>query len=170
MLIFSAGMTRAVNSKRAIAECLDVALGDGPERPAGLLILHASLGHDLGDLAAEALPLAPGSTVVGASCCGVVGTEGVSESMKALGIMSVRGAPGEWASGTGTDPDQPLTQSSGSASRDSARRRSAHRARRRARESPNASGRSIADRLRQPRMSAKESVGLLPSHAGALDR
>lgn len=97
MLTFSAGMTRAVNSKRAIAECLDIALGEGPERPASLLILHASLGHDLGDLAAEALRLAPGSTVVGASCCGVVGAEGVSESMKALGIMSVRGEPGEWS-------------------------------------------------------------------------
>lgn len=95
MLSFSSGMTRAVNSKRAIAECLDAALGEGPDRPPGLIILHASLGHDLGELAAEALRLAPGSQVVGASCCGVVGSEGVSESMKALGVMAVRGEVGE---------------------------------------------------------------------------
>ena len=97
MLSFSSGMTRAVNSKRAVAECLDSALGEGSDRPAGLIILHASLGHDLAELAAEALRLSPGSQVVGASCCGVVGSEGVSESMKALGVMSVRGEIGEWA-------------------------------------------------------------------------
>jgi hypothetical protein len=90
-------MTRAVNSKRAVAECLDSALGESSDRPAGLTILHASLDHDLAELAAEALRPAPGSQVMGASYCGVVGSEGVRESMKALGVMSVRGESGEWA-------------------------------------------------------------------------
>jgi hypothetical protein len=80
-----------VNSKRAMAECLEVALG-AENTDCDLLMIHASIGHNLKALAAEAHRLAPSARIVGASCCGIVGSEGVSESMKDVAIMAVRGA------------------------------------------------------------------------------
>ncbi|HSO79243.1 MAG TPA: FIST N-terminal domain-containing protein [Chromatiaceae bacterium] len=95
MLQFFSASTRMVNSRRAIAECLEAALGEG-DTDCDLVIIHASLGHDYPALLAETRQLAPSARVVGNSCCGIVGREGVSESMKDLAIMAVRGA-GEMA-------------------------------------------------------------------------
>lgn len=91
MLQFFSASTRMVNSRRAIAECLEAALGEG-DTDCDLVIIHASLGHDYPALLAETRQLAPSARVVGNSCCGIVGREGVSESMKDLAIMAVRGA------------------------------------------------------------------------------
>ncbi len=91
MLQFFSASTRMVNSRRAIAECLEAALGEG-NTDCDLVIIHASLGHDYPALLAETRRLAPSARVVGSSCCGIVGREGVSESMKDLAIMAVRGA------------------------------------------------------------------------------
>lgn len=88
--LFSAS-TRMVNSRRAMAECLEAALGEGGAG-CDLVLLHASLGHDYLELADEARRLVPGVRVLGSSCCGVVGREGVSESMKDVAIMAIRGA------------------------------------------------------------------------------
>lgn len=89
MLTFSSSSARIVNSRRAIAECFEVAC-EGRPSPS-LVFIHASIGHDFKELADEAARLAPGATVVGASCCGVVGSEGVSESMKDVAVMAVSG-------------------------------------------------------------------------------
>lgn len=91
MLTFHSASTRIVNSRRAITECLEAALGEG-QTDCDLLVLHASMGHDFEALVQEARRLAPSARIVGSSCCGVVGSEGVSESMKDLAIMAVRGA------------------------------------------------------------------------------
>jgi len=56
-----------------------------------LLMIHASVGHDFSELASEAAKLAPGAMVVGASCCGIIGREGVSETMRDVAIMAVTG-------------------------------------------------------------------------------
>jgi hypothetical protein len=56
-----------------------------------LIILHASLGHSFQELIAQAQELAPRAKVVAASCCGIVGKEGVSETMKDIALMAVRG-------------------------------------------------------------------------------
>lgn len=88
--LFSAS-ARIVNSRRAIAECLEAALGEG-QTDCDLIVIHASIGHDYQALIDEAARLAPSARVVGASCCGVVGREGVSESMHDVAIMAVRGA------------------------------------------------------------------------------
>ncbi|NCA70253.1 MAG: hypothetical protein EOM91_09120 [Sphingobacteriia bacterium] len=80
-----------VSSRRAIAECLESALGEG-DTDCDLVIIHASLGHDYAVLLDETKRLAPSARIVGSSCCGIVGREGVSESMKDLAIMVVRGA------------------------------------------------------------------------------
>ncbi len=90
MLSFFSASTRMVNSRRAMIECLEAALGEG-DTDCDLLLIHASIGHNLQVLADEARVHAPSARVVGASCCGVVGREGVSESMNDVAIMAVRG-------------------------------------------------------------------------------
>jgi hypothetical protein len=89
MLEFFSASTRMVNSRHAILECLEAALGSN--KKCDLVMLHASIGHDYHALADEVRRQIPGVRVVGASCCGIVGSEGVSESMKDLAIMAVRG-------------------------------------------------------------------------------
>lgn len=90
MLRFYSSSARVVNSRRAIHECLEAAFGD--ETPAcDLLVIHASIGHKFKQLAQEARKVLPNAQIVGASCCGVVGREGVSESMKDVAIMAVQG-------------------------------------------------------------------------------
>ena len=90
MLQFQSASARIIDSRRAIADCLEAACGDLAAET-DLLILHASIGHDFQQLADEAAALAPKARIVGASCCGVVGSEGVSESMKDLALMAIRG-------------------------------------------------------------------------------
>ena len=80
-----------VQSKGAITECLEAALGSNNTSDCDLIIIHASLGHNYQELAAQARALAPGARVVGASCCGIVGSEGVSESMKDVAVMTLKG-------------------------------------------------------------------------------
>lgn len=89
MLEFYSASTRMVNTRHAIQECLETALGPG--NPCDLVLLHASIGHDYHALLDETRRLMPGARVLGASCCGIVGTEGVSESMKDLAVMAVKG-------------------------------------------------------------------------------
>lgn len=89
MLEFFSASTRMVNSRHAIQECLDSALGT--DRRCDLVMLAASIGHDYRVLADEIHQQIPGVRVVGASCCGIVGTEGVSESLKDVALMAVRG-------------------------------------------------------------------------------
>ena len=54
-------------------------------------MIHAALGHDFKVLLDETRRLAPKARVVAASGCGVVGRDGVSESMKDIAIMAVQG-------------------------------------------------------------------------------
>lgn len=90
MLSFFSASTRMVNSRRAMLECLEAALGEG-DTDCDLIVIHASIGHNLKVLADEARTHAPSARIVGASCCGVVGREGVSESMNDVAVMAVRG-------------------------------------------------------------------------------
>lgn len=90
MLEFFSASARVINSRHAISECFQSAMGDRAGE-ADLVIIHASMGHRFEVLMDEARRLAPGARIVGASCCGVVGREGVSESMKDVAVMMVVG-------------------------------------------------------------------------------
>ena len=79
-----------VNTRRGVLECLESAIGDDFSK-ADLLIWHASLGHDFSELVEASREFAPQARVVATSCCGVVGKEGVSESMKDIALMAVQG-------------------------------------------------------------------------------
>lgn len=100
MLKFSSYSTRMVNTKRGVLECLESAVGDDPSN-VDLLIWHASIGHDFHALVDACKEYAPQARVVAASCCGVVGVEGVSESMKDIALMAVEGKEFAVAHGDG---------------------------------------------------------------------
>jgi hypothetical protein len=90
MLRFYSGSTRSVNVSRGLAECLESAMGK--EYPnSDLIVIHASVGHNFKELMKEARNLAPNATILAASCCGIVGREGVSESMKDIALMAIKG-------------------------------------------------------------------------------
>lgn len=90
MVQFYSGSARIVNTKRGVEECIEIAGNGKPINP-DLLIFHASMGHDFNDIVTESKRLYPNADVVAASCCGVVGREGVSESMKDMALMAIEG-------------------------------------------------------------------------------
>ncbi len=96
MLSFHSAAVRAVNSERALAECLEIAFPQGLPADIGLFIVNSALGHKLDKLGAILGQMAPGAAVVGASCSGVIGREGVGESMSDLALMAVSGPAAEW--------------------------------------------------------------------------
>lgn len=90
MLSFHSSSARIINTKRSVEECLEIALGEN-NQPVDLLIYHASIGHDFNDILHKSKELHPNADVVVASCCGIVGKEGVSESMKDMALMAIKG-------------------------------------------------------------------------------
>jgi hypothetical protein len=74
---------------------MESAFGEGQDTDCDLLVLHVSMGHNFQEMLDQAREMAPSAKIVGASCCGIIGSEGVSESMKDVAIMAVRGDPGE---------------------------------------------------------------------------
>ncbi len=90
MLQFHSASARIVNTKRAVMECLESAMGNDYAQ-SNLIILHASIGHNFQEMVDQAKEMAPNAKIVAASCCGVVGKEGVSESMKDMALMAVKG-------------------------------------------------------------------------------
>ena len=49
MLAFFSSSARVVNTKRAVMECLEIAMGNEYSN-ADLLIFHASIGHDFQEM------------------------------------------------------------------------------------------------------------------------
>ena len=90
MLHFYSSSARIINTRRAVTECMEIALGES-YADTDLIILHASIGHNFQEMVDQAHMMAPNATIVAASCCGVVGKEGVSESMKDIAMMAIKG-------------------------------------------------------------------------------
>ncbi len=97
MLQFFSASTNIVNSKRAITECLEKALTGQPDLNCDLLIINSAMGHNFSELLGEAHRLSPDAQIVGCTASGIIGREGPDESMKALGIMAVKGPKEEFA-------------------------------------------------------------------------
>ena len=91
MLQFFSGSARIINTRRAVTECMEIALGD-QVADVSLVVLHASIGHNFQDMVDQVHEMAPQARILAASCCGVVGREGVSESMKDMALMAVKGS------------------------------------------------------------------------------
>jgi len=96
MLKFYSASTSIVNSKRAITECLEVALEGEPNLDCDLIIIYTAMGHNFKELLSEAHKLSPNAQVVGCTCSGIIGKEGPDESLKALAIMVIKGPKDEF--------------------------------------------------------------------------
>ena len=96
MLEFYSSSTAALNSKRAIAECLENALGDEKDMDCDLIIFYTSIGHNFRDILTEARRLSPNAQIVGCTGAGIIGRDGPNESMKALAIMAIKGEKNEF--------------------------------------------------------------------------
>jgi hypothetical protein len=97
MLQFFSASTNIVNSKRAITECLENALQGESNLNCDLIIIYAAIGHNFKELLKEARRLSPNARITGCSCGGVIGKNGVDESMKAMAIMAIKGPKNEFA-------------------------------------------------------------------------
>ena len=97
MLEFYSSSTGAVNSKRAIAECLENALEGGKNLDCDLIIFYTSIGHNFKDILSEAHRLSPNAQIIGCTGAGIIGREGPNESMKALAIMAIKGEKDDFA-------------------------------------------------------------------------
>ena len=95
MLKFYSSSNTVVNTKRAVAECLDNALGTD-DTDCDLIVFHTTMGHDFRELLDEMHGLAPSTRIVGCTGAGIIGKEGPSESMRALGVMAIRGPAEEF--------------------------------------------------------------------------
>jgi hypothetical protein len=91
MLEFFSGSSTAVSPASAMRECLSRALGNDDPGGCSLLIIHSTIGHNARQLLAAARALCPASLIVGCSASGIIGREGVTENMRALAVMAVRG-------------------------------------------------------------------------------
>jgi len=97
MLRFFSASTSIVDSKRAITECLEVALEGEPNLDCDLIIIYTAMGHNFEELLTEAKRLSPNTRIVGCTCAGVIGREGPNETLKALAIMAIKGPREEFA-------------------------------------------------------------------------
>lgn len=90
MLHFYSASNGVVNSRKAMALCLEKALGNKASADCRLLIIHSSIAHNFPDFLDEAKARCPNARIVGCTSAGVIGTEGANESMKALGVMAIK--------------------------------------------------------------------------------
>lgn len=95
MLIFHSASTGAVNTERAVAECLENAQDGRTE--CDLIAFHTSMGHDFEKLVAEMRRLTNDARIIGCPGGGVIGREGPNETMRALAVMAILGSEKEYA-------------------------------------------------------------------------
>ncbi len=91
MLEFASSNCRAVNAERAVLEALELAYGV-PDPEVDLILINATVGHDLQTLSQVAMRQCPGARVLAASCAGVVGPQGPGESLHDIGLIGVSGS------------------------------------------------------------------------------
>lgn len=97
MLKFFSSVNSAVNSKRAIGQAIEDALAGEPDAQCDLLVIHATIGHNLKEMLGEARRMLPEAEIIGCTVAGVIGKEGVHESMRSLGVMAIKGPRSEFA-------------------------------------------------------------------------
>ena len=90
MLQFRASNTRSVSPQRAAQEALEIAQGSDPI-DFSVVLLNATVGHDLVALTEHVREAAPRARVLAASCAGVVGPAGPGESMHDVALMGIGG-------------------------------------------------------------------------------
>ena len=87
MLSFSSGFSGKVNSAAAMQE----ALLQADAGSASVVLIHSTVGHNFAPMLATAAAACPNGTIVGCTGSGVIHSQGVNESMRALAVMSIAG-------------------------------------------------------------------------------
>jgi len=90
MLEFASGNSSQVNSAAAMRECLEKAVG-GDGAGVDVLLIHATIGHNFNELLTAAREAYPKASIVGCTGSGVIHSEGVTEAMRALAVMTISG-------------------------------------------------------------------------------
>ncbi len=90
MLEFHSGSSCAVDTRRAVSECLGNAT-KSRDTDCDLIVFYTTMGHDFGEVLREMRRLSPHARIVGCTCTGVTSNRGPSESMRALAVMAIRG-------------------------------------------------------------------------------
>jgi hypothetical protein len=90
MLHFRAANIRAINPERAALELLETAYGTS-EPDCDLILINATVGHDLGELSQAVQRQCPRARVLASSCAGVIGPEGPGESLHDIVLMGLQG-------------------------------------------------------------------------------
>ncbi len=103
MLSFYSANVRSANSSRAIDEGFEIAFGEQVPHDLGLILVNATLGHPLEKVAAAIRTHRPDAVILGNSCAGVTGRDGVGESMNDLAFMAVSGPENEYGFSTVKD-------------------------------------------------------------------
>ena len=91
MLEFFSGSSSAVNSKTAVSESVELATGEAIVPDCSVLVIYSTVGHNFQQLLDQATTCCPNASIVGCSGSGVISSEGVNESMRALGVMVIKG-------------------------------------------------------------------------------
>ena len=58
---------------------------------ASVVLIHSTVGHNFAPMLAKAAAACPNATIVGCTGSGVIHSQGVNESMRALAVMSIAG-------------------------------------------------------------------------------
>jgi hypothetical protein len=90
MLQFGSGNSGQVKSASAMAECIEKA-ADGNPSDIDVMLIHTTVGHNFKEMLDVAAAQCPNATVVGCTGSGVIHSEGVSEAMRAMAIMTIQG-------------------------------------------------------------------------------
>ncbi|MDR1731106.1 MAG: FIST C-terminal domain-containing protein [Synergistaceae bacterium] len=97
MLNFRSASVRIAESSRAVEECFEILYGNCAPDETALWIVNAGIGHRLNKIADAIHSRVPAASVLGSSCGGVIGREGVGESVTHMGVMVVDGPTEEMA-------------------------------------------------------------------------
>ncbi|MDR0861516.1 MAG: FIST C-terminal domain-containing protein [Oscillospiraceae bacterium] len=97
MLDFYSASARSANATRAVDECMDIIFGDEAPVDGGIWIFNAGIGFDVKKIATAIRQKVPQARILGTTCGGVIGREGVGEVLTSMAIMGIQGPETEAA-------------------------------------------------------------------------
>lgn len=103
MLQFFSANERGANTARVLDVCVERAFQGNIPQDLRLVIVYATIGHKLEKVDEHLRTILPGIPVLGSSCGGVVGPDGVGDSLNDIAIMAISGPEKEVACVTTTD-------------------------------------------------------------------
>ncbi|MCL2812667.1 MAG: FIST C-terminal domain-containing protein [Clostridia bacterium] len=97
MLQFYSANVRGANTARVLDQCVENAFQGNIPKDLRAVIVYVTMGHKLEKVNAYLHTALPGAFVLGCTCGGIVGPNGVGESMNEIGIFAISGPAEEVA-------------------------------------------------------------------------